>query len=66
MGRGKDKRIDGRDIANMSPQERAGLGAAIRMGRAKVSGTAVVRDARGNAKYDNPALAGRYNEDKLT
>lgn len=37
----------------------------VKMGRAKVSGTAVVRGRDGNVKYDNPALAGRYNEDKL-
>lgn len=64
-GRGRDKRIQGSDLPNMSPQERAGVVNLVKMGRAKVSGTAVVRDRDGNVKYDNPALAGRYNEDKL-
>jgi len=65
MGRGKDKTISGSDIASMSPSERSGLGNAALMGLLQVSGTAVVRDKNGNAKYDDPSRAGKYNEDKL-
>lgn len=70
MGRGKDKVILGSDIKNMSPAERVGLGAILsnqgRVGRVRINGTAVVRSASdGNARYEDPALAGTFNEDKL-
>jgi len=65
MGRGRDKTISANDIANMSPRERAGLGALAQMGRVRITGTAVVRKADGNAKYADPKKAGKYNEDKL-
>ena len=65
MGRGKDKTISGKDIPNMSPREQAGLATMARMGRVKITGTAVVRKADGNAKYSDPKKAGSYGEDKL-
>ena len=39
--------------------------AAARIGRVKVTGTAVVRGADGNARYDNPDRAGQYGEDRV-
>lgn len=66
MARGKDKTISAKDIGNMSPQERAGLGNLAKMGRVKVRGSAVVRSrGSGNAKYDDPKLAGTYSEDNI-
>ena len=65
MGRGRDKTIDGKDIASMSPSERAALGNLAIMGRVEVKGSAVVRGKDGNAKYDDPSKAGTYNEDNL-
>jgi hypothetical protein len=66
MGRGRDKRIELDDIKTMSPQETSGLLNAVRMGKVKVTGTAVVRKASsGNARYEDRKLAGTYNEDKL-
>lgn len=65
MARGKDKVILGSDLQNMSPQERAGLGNLAIMGKAKITGAAVVRGKDGNAKYTDPSRAGKYHEDKL-
>ncbi len=65
MGRGKDKTISSKDIANMSPKELAGLGNLARMGRVKIAGTAVVRGKDGNAKYNDRKKAGQFNEDKI-
>jgi hypothetical protein len=66
MARGKDKTIALDDIKNMSPGDSRGLVNLVRMGKVKVKGTAVVRSAdSGNARYENPDLAGTYNEDKL-
>lgn len=65
MGRGKDKKILGSDIPNMSPQEQGAVMNAARMGKVKITGTAVVRDASGNAKYADKSKAGNYGEDKL-
>ncbi len=65
MGRGRDKIILGSDIKNMSPRESSALMAAARIGRVKVTGTAVVRGADGNARYDNPDRAGQYGEDRV-
>lgn len=62
MGRGRDKRIDGNDLKNMSPQEVGAVLNAARTGRVKVTGAAVVRSKSGNVKYDNPSLAGSYHE----
>lgn len=57
--------VHGRDIPNMSPGERQALGNMARMGKLKFEGTAVVRDANGNARYDDPSRKGQYHEDKL-
>ena len=66
MGRGRDKTISADDIKNMSPNDSRGLANLVKMGKLKIRGTAVVRSAQsGNARYQNPALAGSYNEDKL-
>lgn len=66
MGRGRDKTISADDIKNMSPAETNGLMNLAKMGKVKIRGTAVVRSAKsGNAQYQDPALAGTYNEDKL-
>ncbi len=66
MGRGKDKTIDGKDIASMSPEERAGLGNLARMGQVKVKATATVRrQGDGNVVYEDPSRKGTYNEDNL-
>jgi hypothetical protein len=32
----------------------------------RIEATAVVRDVHGNIKYDDPTLAGTYNEEHLT
>lgn len=61
MGRGRDKVIKGSDLRNMSPGE---VNKAF-MGAIRITGTAVVRDAKGNVKYDDKRRAGSYNEDKL-
>ena len=62
MGRGKDKRILGSDIPNMSRRE---LNNAL-VKAVRITGTAVVRSrSSGNARYEDPSQAGRYNEDKL-
>ena len=66
MGRGKDKTISANDIRDMSPAERAALGNLAQMGQVRVKGTAVVRGADGNAKYEDPSQAGKYNEDSLS
>jgi len=65
MGRGRDKTIQVSDLNNMSPCESGALMAAAKLGRVKVHGTAVVRDAKGNARYDEPKRAGQYNEDRI-
>ena len=66
MGRGRDKTISADDIKNMSPSDSRGLANLVKMGKVKIRGTAVVRSAAsGNAQYQDPALAGTYNEDKL-
>lgn len=71
MGRGKDKTINLNDVRNMDERERASLGNLLsgnvgRVGKVRINGTAVVRKAsNGNARYENPALAGTYNEDSL-
>ncbi len=66
MARGKDKRIELGDVKNMSPGEQSGLMNLVKMGKVKVKGTAVVRSAdSGNARYENPDLAGTYNEGEL-
>lgn len=66
MGRGRDKTINVGDIKNMSPDDSRGLANLVRMGKVKVKGTAVVRSAKsGNAQYEDPALAGTYNEDAI-
>jgi hypothetical protein len=49
----------------MSHAELNAIGNLAKMGKIKGHGTAVVRDASGNAKYDDPKLAGTYNEDRL-
>ena len=66
MGRGKDKPISANDIRAMSPAERVALGNLAQMGQVRVSGTAVVRKADGNIRYEDPKQAGKYNEDKLS
>lgn len=66
MGRGRDKTIQGSDIPNMSPQERVALGNVLRMPNVRVKGSAVVRGRDGNAKYENPKLAGQYGEDNVS
>lgn len=65
MGRGKDRRILGSDLPNMSPQEQSGVINAVRMGKVKITGSAVVRGSDGNAKYTDKSKAGTYGEDKL-
>ena len=66
MGRGRDKTINVYDIKNISPDDSRGLANLAKMGKVKIRGTAVVRSAKsGNAQYQDPALAGTYNEDKL-
>lgn len=65
MGRGRDKVILGSDIKNMSPAESSALMGAARVGRVKITGTAVVRGADGNARYDDPKRAGQYGEDRV-
>ncbi len=66
MARGKEKTIKADDIKNMSPDESRGLMNLVKTGKVRIKGTAVVRSAdSGNARYENPDLAGTYNEDKL-
>lgn len=66
MARGKEKTINVDDIKTMSPDESRGLMNLVKTGKVKIKGTAVVRSAdSGNARYENPDLAGTYNEDKL-
>ena len=65
MGRGQDYVIQGSDFKNMSPGESSAVMAAAKLGRIKIRGTAVVRDSNGNARYERPELAGKYNEDRL-
>ena len=66
MGRGKDKTINASDLGSMSPRELAALGNAARLGLIKIKGTALVRGADGNARYDPGATPGQYNEDKVS
>ena len=65
MGRGRDMIVLSSDIPNMSPRESSMLMAAANLGRVKVSGSAVVRGADGNARYDEPKRAGQYGEDHV-
>lgn len=66
MARGKDKTIELGDIKNMSPGESRAVMNLVSTGKVRIKGTAVVRSAAtGNARYENPDLAGTYNEDKL-
>jgi len=65
MGRGRDKTIQMGDFKNMSPRESSAVAAAVKLGRLKVRGTAVVRDESGNARYDDPKMAGQYGEDNV-
>ncbi len=66
MARGKDKTVELGDVKNMSPGEQSGLMNLVKTGKVRIKGTAVVRSAdSGNARYENPDLAGTYNEDKL-
>ncbi len=65
MGRGKDKTVSVNDLRNMSPREQSALLGAARLGRVKVRGTAVVRDAAGNVRYDEPKRAGTYGENNI-
>ena len=65
MGRGKDKRIELRDIQNMSPVEVSSVLNAISLNRVKIRGTALVRDRHGNARYGKGSSAGRYGEQNV-
>lgn len=63
MGRGKDKKILGSDLKNMSPSE---VNQAF-MAATRVTGTAVVRKKdTGEVVYSDTAKKGSYNEDKLS
>ena len=70
MGRGKDKKILGSDLKNMSPAEIQGVHGIIKnrgiLPRFKVEGAAVVRsNGGGEVRYGTGATPGKYNEDKL-
>ena len=66
MGRGRDKTISLADMKNMSPDEQYAVVNAVRLGRVKAKGTALVRDRHGNARYEKPALKGKYGEDNVS
>jgi len=51
---------DQADLAKMSPEEVNN----VFMKQVKIEGVGVVRSASGHVKYDNPALAGSYGEEK--
>ena len=66
MARGKEKTIKLDDIKSMSPGESRAVRNLVKTGKVGIKGSAAGRDAdSGNVRYENPDLAGTYNEDKL-
>lgn len=70
MGRGKDKKILGSDLKNMSPAEQSAVNTLIRnrgiVPSIRVRGAAVVRsNGGGEVRYGDGATPGKYNEEKL-
>lgn len=49
------------ELDRMTPEQRND----ILMRAVKVEATVIVHDRHGRPKYDDPKLAGSYNEDKL-